>query len=489
MDNLGQHIISRTCTYRLEQAGSDYPSKHSEAALSPVSSSVEGTLLHPGLAAPVPQLPLTSVSMGHIFLSLTSPRVRTFYRVRHRLVIVLFIIALLHQQYLYLVSRESLRAKYVPTKFNLGAKCVATKFNLRIHNRHTRSWGPENEDPQLTANLLDNREHWKLLGNGWEGRVYVYKDSVIKTFNTVRSPFRNCAPASYPTDRWPTEIPATLYFGGSTSTAANGTDDTGNAKPRYNGFLPVKAHFIASNSPGSPEEWHLVTPLAEGGNLLTLAQKLSTDPIITSYRTIDARYRPAFNRFLSTLATIHNAGYCHDDVKPTNIFIQSPSDWLLADLGNVREVAHPYHTSRLWRDSKQVADCRSNDVVRALQSYLKFLQISMSNQDAFNTALFQGEEPISKLFWWAMTDAEGIRAEELRRRSLAEDPEAMPAPDTRNHVHIPARTSALLRWVANPGFTRFAVNYSLWTTLTEARARIRALVWLIDLPGMQSCEA
>ncbi|KAF5854653.1 hypothetical protein GGP41_007433 [Bipolaris sorokiniana] len=334
--------------------------------------------------------------MGHIFLSLTSPRVRTFYRVRHRLVIVLFIIALLHQQYLYLVSRESLRAKYVPTKFNLGAKCVATKFNLRIHNRHTRSWGPENEDPQLTANLLDNREHWKLLGNGWEG---------------------------------------------------------------------------------------------QGGNLLTLAQKLSTDPIITSYRTIDARYRPAFNRFLSTLATIHNAGYCHDDVKPTNIFIQSPSDWLLADLGNVREVAHPYHTSRLWRDSKQVADCRSNDVVRALQSYLKFLQISMSNQDAFNTALFQGEEPISKLFWWAMTDAEGIRAEELRRRSLAEDPEAMPAPDTRNHVHIPARTSALLRWVANPGFTRFAVNYSLWTTLTEARARIRALVWLIDLPGMQSCEA
>ncbi|KAJ5061142.1 hypothetical protein J3E74DRAFT_465132 [Bipolaris maydis] len=427
-------------------------------------------------------------TIATLFLIHEQLGVRTFYRVRHRLAIVLFIIALLHQQYLYLISRESLRAKYVPTKFDLTAKRVATNFNLRIHNRHTRSWGPENEDPQLIANLLENRQHWRLLGNGWEGRVYVYKDSVIKTFDTVRSPFRNCAPASYPTDRWPTEIPASLYFGGSASTAANETDDTGNAKPRYDGFLPIKAHFIASNSPGSPEEWHLVTPLAEGGNLLTLAQKLSTNPNVTSYRTIDALYRPAFNRFLSILSTMHNAGYCHDDVKPSNIFIQGSSDWLLADLGNVREVNHPYHTSRIWRDSKQVADCRSNDVTRALRSYLKFLQMSMLNQDAFNAALFRGEEPISRLFWWTMADAETMSADELRRRSLAEDPEAMPAPDTRNRVHVPARTSALLRWAANPGLTRFAVNYSLWTTLTEARARIWALVWLIDLPGMQSCE-
>ncbi|EUC30336.1 hypothetical protein COCCADRAFT_104236 [Bipolaris zeicola 26-R-13] len=426
--------------------------------------------------------------MGHLLLSLTSPRVRAFYRVRHRLLIIFFIAALLYQQHYSLVSREALRAKYVPTKFDLRAKSVATNFNLRIHNRHMYSWGPENEDPQFIANLLDNRKHWKLMGNGWEGRVYVYKDSVIKTFDTVRSPFRNCAPPSYPIDRWPTEIPATLYFGGSTSTAANGTDDDGNAKPRYKGFLPVKAHFIASNSPGSPEEWHLVTPLAEGGDLLTLAQKLSTDPSIKSYRTADVLYRPAFNRFLSILAAVHNAGYCHDDVKPTNIFLQSPSDWLLADLGNVREVGHPYHTSRIWRDSKQIPDCRSNDVVRALKSYLKFLQQSIPNQDNFNTALLQGEEPISKLFWWAMADEEDIRAEELQRRSLAEDPEAIPTPDTRHRVRIPTRTSALLTWVANPRFTRFAVNYSLWTTLTEARARIWGLVWLIDMPRMQSCE-
>ncbi|EUC49051.1 hypothetical protein COCMIDRAFT_33523 [Bipolaris oryzae ATCC 44560] len=426
--------------------------------------------------------------MGHLILSLTSPRVRTLYRVRHRLVIIFFILTLLHQQHLYLVSREALRAKYVPTKFNLREKGVATDFNLHIHDRYTRSWGPENEDPQLIANLLDNREHWKLMGNGWEGRVYVYKDSVIKTFDTIRSPPRNCAPPSYPTDRWPAEIPATLYFGGSTSTAANGTEETGNGKPRYNGFLPVKAHFIASNSPGSPEEWHLVTPLAEGGDLLTLAQKLSTDPNITSYRTIDARYRPAFNRFLSILAGVHNAGYCHDDVKPGNIFIQGPSDWLLADLGNVREVTHPYHTSRIWRDSKQVPDCRSNDVVRALKSYLKFLQKSMPSQDDFNAALLQGEEPIGRLFWWTMADAEGIRADELQLRSLAENPEAEPTPDTRNRVRIPTRMSALLKWVANPNFTRYAVDYSLWTTLTEARARIWGLVWLIDLPRMQSCE-
>jgi serine/threonine protein kinase len=417
--------------------------------------------------------------MGRLFLSLTSPRARTLYRVRHRLAIVFFIVALLNQQHLYLVSREALRAKYVPTN-----------FNLHPQDLHTRFWGPDSRISQFKSELLANREHWKLLGRGWEGRVYVYQNSVIKTYDSARSPFRNCAPASYPTARWPTEIPASLHFGGTTSAAINRTDDAGKTQTEYDGFLPVKAHFVASNSPGSPEEWHLVTPLVDGGTLLTLAERLSRDPKTKSYRDVDALYRPAFNRFLKSLAAFHNAGYCHDDIKPSNIFVQDASHWLLGDLGNVREVHHPYHTSRIWRDSKQVTDCRSNDVVRTLQSYLKFIQVSLPVQDAFNTALFQGREPISKLFWWTLADAEGMSAQELLRRSLIEYPEAIPASDsgTQHHLHIPVRTSALLRYVSNPGVTKFAVDYTLWTTLTEARARIWGLVWLIDLPRMQSCD-
>ena len=81
-----------------------------------------------------------------------------------------------------------------------------------------------------------------------------------------------------------------------------------------------------------------------------------------------------------------------------------------------------------------------------------------------------------------------MSAEELRRRSMIEYPEATPEPDSRNRYPLSSRAYALARFFSDRGVTKLAINYMLWTTLTEARARLWGFVWLLDLPAMQSCK-
>jgi serine/threonine protein kinase len=382
---------------------------------------------------------------------------------RYRVAVVFFILALFQQQHLYLTSRQALSEKYSATNFN-------------SHNNgdlQARSWQPDDERSKLQDELVANRVAWKVLGEGWEGKVFAYQDSVIKTFTPGRSPFRNCAPDA---TKWPTEIPASLQFGGSATDVANATS---------NGFLPVKAHFMASTTPGELAEWHLVTPLLRGGNLRSLAKKISSEETLTSYRLIDARYRPAFNKLLENMGALHDAGYCHDDVKPANIFVQDDSRWVIGDLGNVREVSHPYHSSRIWKNNNQLKDCRANDVVRALQSYMKFVQSSAADEDDFNAALYKGQTPLSRLFWWTLANAPRMSAQSLRQRSFLEDPGVKTNAD--NEFPAPKQPHTVLSLFSKRAASKLAADRVLITRMDERSVRLWGMVWLFGVPESDVC--
>ena len=396
-------------------------------------------------------------------------RARRLYHVRCRVGIVFLILALFAQQHLFLTSRHSLSYKY-----------AATKFKSPDDDLHVQYWNPNDEKSQFQDELIANRANWMVLGQGWEGKVFVYKDSVIKTFTPGWSPFRNCAPDA--TTKWPTEIPASLIFGG-----VSNVSNEGDANMTYSGFLPVKAHFMAPTSPGAPAEWHLVTPLLSGGNLQKLARHLHSSERPNSYREIDTIYRPAFNQLLTSMSTLHEAGYCHDDIKPSNIFVQDESRWVIGDLGNVREVFHPYHSSRIWRDNRQLEDCRANDVIRVLKSYLKFIQSSIADDNEFNLAIRGRYEPLSRLFWWALAEARYISAAELHQRSIAEYPEAASLTVVDNRFLRSRRFDLLrvlfLRRIA----TKLTVDHALMTRIDDISARWWGMVWLFGLPDTELC--
>ncbi|RYO96711.1 hypothetical protein DL765_011511 [Monosporascus sp. GIB2] len=219
-----------------------------------------------------------------------------------------------------------------------------------------------------TLNLRQKRDEWKRIGGGFEGDLYVYNDTVIKTFVTSRSPLRNCINHFSAS----TEIPAMLLLGGR-----------GDHVARTAQFMPVKDYFLKPSADTEPASWHLLMPFLRGGNLKKLAQRLRSAG--SAYRDLDDRFRPSFNRVLAALETMRSGhGLCHDDIKPENIFVDSvsaggaPSDtrWLLADFGNVREPPHPYHSTWIWtRHSNQNADCRVNDTVRLVKTYVTFLRL------------------------------------------------------------------------------------------------------------------
>ncbi|KAG9196462.1 hypothetical protein G6011_01583 [Alternaria panax] len=405
--------------------------------------------------------------MGRRLLTSIPHSARTLYHLRYRVAVVFLILALLQQQNLYLTSRKALSEKYAATNFDSNSG----------KGLQAQSWRPDVEQLKLQEELIAKRASWKVLGEGWEGKVFTYKDSVIKTFTPGRSPFRNCAPDG---TKWPTEIPASLQFGGFFADDANAT---------HVGFLPLKAHFMASTEPNEPAEWHLVTPLLRGGNLASLAQRLSLDEQPMSYEHVDASFRPAFNKLLESMGILHDAGYCHDDVKPGNVFIQDESHWVMGDLGNVREIEHPYHSSRIWKDNGQLEDCRANDVVRALRSYLKFVQCSAADEEDFNAALYKGRTPLSRLFWWTLADAPHMSTEELRRRSLIEYPDAAYKIEVNNEYPKPTQPFNFLSQFFKRRAMKRAADQALATRIGEKRARLWGMVWLFGVPESGVCRA
>jgi hypothetical protein len=438
--------------------------------------------------------------MGRPFRLLLPRNPRTFCHLRWRLTVLFLVTALLQQHHLFLVHRQSLAAKYAATDFHEAPPQVVRRANLK----------------DIQDELLTNRGAWRVLGEGWEGKVFAYNGSVIKTFTPGRSPFRNCrhltsnrspenirstsrprlealtlrediqaSPAFATTsEKWPTEIAASLRFGGSILDTHH--HDAANAT--FEGFLPVAAYFKASASPSQSPEWHLVTPLLKDGNLETLANKLALRLDPECHQAIDARYRPVFERLLTSMQRLHEEGYCHDDVKPANIFVRHENSWVLGDLGNVRHVAHPYHSSRLWKDNAQLEDCRANDVMRALKSYAKFVQISADNQDDFNKEFLMGKQPLSKLFWTASASAPSMSTARLRELSHIEHPRKPPTSGN----HEPLRhtgPSPILALVSRSWALRRAVDHALQTRMGEKLARWWATVYVFGVPVTEGCDA
>ncbi|KAF2819182.1 hypothetical protein CC86DRAFT_147673 [Ophiobolus disseminans] len=402
--------------------------------------------------------------MGHPFRVSIPHTSRSLLYLRWRLAVILFIAVLLHQHHLFSVSRQSLAAKYSPTKFYDAPNALPVRLD---------------EEFEVQDELTFKREAWRVLGEGWEGKVFAYNDSVIKTFTPGRSPFRNCAPGSTG-EKWPTEIAASLRFGGSyTNIGGDGGSNT-----TLEGFLPVKAYFKTSVSPSKPPEWHLVTPLLSGGNLNTLAKSLTTDQKPHTFREVDFRYRPVFNTLLSNLHRLHTIGYCHDDIKPANIFIQDSTHWVLGDLGNVRHITHPYHSSRLWSDNQQLPDCRANDAVRALKSYVKFVQMSASDGEELNEEFFKRREPLSRLFWTSAARAHDLSAARIVELSRAEHPTS----EVGDHVFGPTRSFSVLELFSKRLVLQRAVDRAIQTRMGEKLARWWGMVYVFGIPSVSVCS-
>ncbi|ROV87244.1 hypothetical protein VMCG_10755 [Cytospora schulzeri] len=285
-------------------------------------------------------------------------------------------------------------------------------------------WGMSAGDQHADRQgLLQNRGKWKSLGSGYEGDTFAYNGSVIKVFKPGRSPLRNCVPDVSPNIQWPPEIPVSLLLGGLRDQQHHASSASA-----QNDFLPVIDYFLLPTSRNNhPGEWHLVTPFLKSGTLEHLAKRLRLQDNPLTPDEVDARFRPSFNRLLRALDTMHmEHNLCHDDIKMDNIFVTRQSStteatantssilsngddahWLLADLGNARQPSHTYHSSLLWaHDNDQHADCRVNDVVRLVKSYMFFLQSASSTRnDAFNEPFLTASAPWSQLYWFTINSA------------------------------------------------------------------------------------
>jgi hypothetical protein len=397
---------------------------------------------------------------------------RTLYLSRWRISIILFIAAFYHQQHLYFASRQSLAAKYSPTQFVVDRNGEQPILNRR-----------DEDDSAFEDELVANRDAWTVLGEGWEGKVFAYKGSVIKTFTPGRSPFRNCAPGAED-EKWPTEIAASLRFGGQDTDNGHTAHDDG-ASTTLDGFLPVKTYFKASTPASQTPEWHLVTPLVKDGNLDTLARKVSLERKMKTAREIDTHYRPVFERLLGNVQYLHEAGYCHDDIKPSNVFIADDSKWLLGDLGNVRHTTHKYHSSRLWIDNGQLEDCRANDAMRTLKSYLQFIRMAANDESYFDEEFFEGKEPLSRLFWQASNDAPKMSAAQLRNLSFVQHP-ARPRQAEMGSISV-SQSRALPNVLSNRWALGKAVDRALATRMGEKLVRWWAMAGILGVPNSASC--
>ncbi|KUI62944.1 hypothetical protein VP1G_10068 [Cytospora mali] len=359
-------------------------------------------------------------------LSIRTSRHRPFRllrpRVAQRLVYVILVLVGLQFWLLHSAYCQALAEKYSPTLFT---RLSRQDEDLLASSRWHLAVGDQRAERQ---SLLQNRIQWETLGSGYEGDTFAYNDFVIKVFKPGRSPLRNCVPGVSPKMQWPPELPASLLLGGLRDQPDQKQDHASALSPQ-SGFLPVLDYFLlpppSRNS--HPGEWYLVTPLLKSGTLEHLAKRLQQEENASSPDEVDARFRPSFDRLLRALDIMHTEhDLCHDDIKMDNIFITrqiSPSEatsntssvlsddeeahWLIADLGNARQPSHPYHSSLLWaHDNNQHADCRVNDVVRLVKSYMFFLQsASTTRKGAFNDAFLTAATPWSQLYWHTINSA------------------------------------------------------------------------------------
>lgn len=256
------------------------------------------------------------------------------------------------------------------------------------------------------------------LKGGNQGTVYLCADTqsdgkgevVVKT---ISEHARNALPdylrpafANY-TDHWPSEIDASLSLGPQSTTTESG-------------YVPVLDYFITHNIGGTPKHprwaWTLVTPFITGGTLVEFAHRLRRTG--QTVEQLDQSYRGPFNHLLRDLHALHEQGYCHDDVKPQNIFIESPEHWLLGDLGNARNLEHGWHSTHLWHRRNQWSDCHLNDLRRALKSYLFFLREACDDADAFDYEFLHANNEWAGLYWDFVNHPQPQYQDALARRPI-----------------------------------------------------------------------
>lgn len=340
--------------------------------------------------------------------------------------------------------------------------------------------------------LIAAESSWRPLGSGFEGSTFTWNGHVIKTFNAEQSPFRNCFDSrlagrlqhkSYEVEtsvtRWPTEIPASLIAG------------------TMQGFLPVSDAFFARSSSDEIAQWHLVTPLMQGGTLKILAKSVSESELDsdTTTQALDVRFRPRFDELLTALQQLHERGLCHDDIKTGNIFVatsdtEDDGAWLIGDLGNVRQVSHPYHFSALWTSrNRQLPDCRANDALRAIKAYLQFLrQASESSQGPvsnFDQALFENNKPWARLFWRAGEAGTGLSTGKLVQwASDEEHPTSEASSDSvmRSTATGTCGVSLLRSFLGWQRVCARASVAALKTSASEGWVRALALTWVFGVP-------
>ena len=331
---------------------------------------------------------------------------------------------------------------------------------------------------------------------------------------------------------WPTEIEASLIFSGLNSsnpepTVINGSSSVGIdhiiGRPygESYGILPVIDYFIGLRKSDSLAltsigreaalrkheqqyrlPWYLVMPLV-GKSLEDLAEEMrknnslgqdehSRPPALIS--DIDDEYRPGFDGALVALDRLHSEGYCHDDVKIDNVFTGKgrKEQFILGDLGNVRQVDHPYHQTVDFTGRNHWKDCRADDVRRLLMSYLYFLREISVRNNGMGSAVFDYEfqytrkAPWARLYWrFLAVEGAPIRVADMLAYSENEaatvsgstkdDPNRV---DRFNEAGVDIRRKALQ---SNPLLSSFRREYLRFQVSEELRCNTLKWQWAVWL--------
>ncbi|KAK3632628.1 hypothetical protein LTR56_016236 [Elasticomyces elasticus] len=257
------------------------------------------------------------------------------------------------------------------------------------HGRSKNQSAPTNftplYSPTITQISLPKRVTRQDDGHGIDDR-YTGQLVVVKTFKTASpNPLPSGILAEFAdiTTTWPAEIEAGLLL--------SQTQSVGEAA-----LVPVIDYFTLRHNTSDSWSWAMVTPYTTGGTLVTLASASRQNN--RSPEELNLTFRPAFERLLTDLSMLHAAGYCHDDVKPGNIFVQSPTRWLVGDLGNLQQKSHPWHDTHYWTRRLQWADCELNDARRAVKTYMSFLRAASADVDEFDRE-FLAAAGWSRIYW------------------------------------------------------------------------------------------
>jgi hypothetical protein len=403
-----------------------------------------------------------------------------------------------HFQQAVSVSREALRDKYAPTVYS------DLMVPLSKGSNDTQWMGNPASDIRhgsySRGELWAQRSAWKKLGFGFEGDTFIHDGSVVvKMYKTANAPFRDCMPEGDHSQRWPTEIQASLLLGGMAEPDSLNTSAT---------FLPVVDYFLAPDKPGREPKWHLVTPFLPSGNLKKLARQLREADNAYTAHDVDVLFRPSLEQVLGGLYAMHNEHrLCHDDIKFDNILTapgntssmsnpepEAQTHWMLADMGNVREVSHAYHSSALWSVmNNNLPDCRSNDVYRLLKTYMRFLRSSVDDVDVFDVEFLDGNEPWSQLFWTTYQEVMEGRSLIALKTQLQSQLQFKPAKWTRaNGDPTPSESASVgsssRPVTGHPGARAQVVLDMTKVSASEAKVRAWAFTWILGVP-VTECSA